>query len=218
MLSILHAANAFCFDVDSTVCKNEALDDLAKWCNIKDISAITKKTMRGDVCFRESLKTRLNLIQPNKYQLKSFIENNPPQLNNGIRNLINVLYEHDKDVFLVSGGFRPIIEPVALSLSIPIEHIYANTLLFDNTTGEYIGFDENEYTCTSHGKALAIQDIKKKYKYKNVVMIGDGITDLNASADFFIGYGGTCVINVVKNNSDKFIYDFDEITSLLTKK
>ena len=34
------------------------------------------------------------------------------------------------DVFLVSGGFRAIIDPIADSLSIPRDHVYANTILF----------------------------------------------------------------------------------------
>lgn len=214
--SIIRKADAFCFDVDSTICKNEAIDDLAKWCNIKDISKITKKTMNGHVCFHESLKNRLDLIRPNKHQLQSFIDNNPPLLNDGIYDLLNVLYKHKKDVFLVSGSFRPIIEPVALSLSIPLENIYGNTLLFDEITGEYIGIDVKEYTCTSEGKSLVIQHIKDKYTYQNVVMIGDGMTDLNAKADFFIGYGGVCVRNIIKEKSDLFIHNFDEITSMFT--
>lgn len=215
--SVIRRADAFCFDVDSTICKNEAIDDLAKWCNIKDISNITKKTMNGgNVCFRESLKTRLDLIRPTKNQLNHFIEHNPPQFSHGIYDLIDVLYDHNKDVFLVSGSFRPIIEPVALSLSVPIQNIYGNTLLFDEKTGEYIGFDVKEYTSTSEGKSLVIQDIKQRYNYHNVVMIGDGITDLNANADFFIGYGGVCERNIIKEKADLFIYNFDEITSIFT--
>lgn len=48
-----------------------------------------------------------------------------------IRELIKVLKEKDKKVFLVSGGFHDIIAPVANELGIPQENIYANRLLFN---------------------------------------------------------------------------------------
>lgn len=34
------------------------------------------------------------------------------------------------DVFLVSGGFRAIIDPIADLLRIPRDHVFANTILF----------------------------------------------------------------------------------------
>ena len=36
-----------------------------------------------------------------------------------------------KSVFLVSGGFRPIINPIADMLGISRDHVFANTILFD---------------------------------------------------------------------------------------
>lgn len=55
--------------------------------------------------------------------------------------------------------------------------------------GEYAGFDENELTSKSGGKALVIQELKDKYRYNKIVMIGDGMTDAEACppADAFIG-------------------------------
>ena len=55
--------------------------------------------------------------------------------------------------------------------------------------GDYAGFDENELTCQSGGKAKVIQELKTKYKYSKVIMVGDGITDAEAypPADAFIG-------------------------------
>lgn len=40
------------------------------------------------------------------------------------------LQELRKEVFLVSGGFRPIINPIADMLGIPRDHVYANTILY----------------------------------------------------------------------------------------
>jgi len=55
--------------------------------------------------------------------------------------------------------------------------------------GDYAGFDEKEPTSKNGGKAEVIQMLKEKYGYTKLFMIGDGITDLEASppADAFIG-------------------------------
>jgi phosphoserine phosphatase len=49
----------------------------------------------------------------------------------GIPELVSELRSQGKQVFLVSGGFRQIIHPLAASLDIPLSHVFANTILFD---------------------------------------------------------------------------------------
>ena len=55
--------------------------------------------------------------------------------------------------------------------------------------GEFAGFDENEPTSRDGGKGEVIKILKEKHGYSNVVLIGDGATDLEACppADAFIG-------------------------------
>lgn len=48
----------------------------------------------------------------------------------GIPELVKKLQSQGKAVFLVSGGFRQVIHPIAESLGIPIGNVYANQLLF----------------------------------------------------------------------------------------
>jgi len=52
------------------------------------------------------------------------------------------------------------MKPVASILGIPQENIFANQLLF-GSSGQFLGFDENEYTSRSGGKATAVEQIKK---------------------------------------------------------
>ena len=47
----------------------------------------------------------------------------------GIAELVHRLRSRKTAVYLVSGGFRPIINPIAEMLSIPVDHVYANTIL-----------------------------------------------------------------------------------------
>ena len=48
----------------------------------------------------------------------------------GVAELISLLHQRGTFVFLVSGGFRAIIHPIAKSLGIPVERVYANTIRF----------------------------------------------------------------------------------------
>ncbi len=47
----------------------------------------------------------------------------------GIPELVAALQRRGQQVFLVSGGFRPIINPIAAMLDIPLDNVYANTIL-----------------------------------------------------------------------------------------
>lgn len=84
------------------------------------------------------------------------------------------------------------IEPVADRLLIPYHRIYANTLLFDEATGDFAGFDANEPTSRDGGKPAVVQTLIDAHGYSPMVMIGDGATDMQAKppADVFIGFGG----------------------------
>lgn len=46
------------------------------------------------------------------------------------RELVDCLHQHNIKVFLISGGFRCIVEHVAAQLNIPRDHVYANRLKF----------------------------------------------------------------------------------------
>lgn len=48
--------------------------------------------------------------------------------------LVQTLKSRNVAVFLVSGGFRHLINPVAEKLGIPQENIYANKIFFENGT------------------------------------------------------------------------------------
>ena len=49
----------------------------------------------------------------------------------GIAELVQELQKRQTAVYLVSGGFRAIINPIAEILKIPLENVYANTILYD---------------------------------------------------------------------------------------
>jgi phosphoserine phosphatase len=209
-----------CFDVDSTVCTDEGIDELAAFCGAGDaVAALTARAMGGSVPFQDALAARLDLIRPSTAALAAFLADHPPRLSPGIEALVARLHSSGKDVYLVSGGFTQMIHPVADLLHIPRTRVFANTLQFDPSTGAYSGFDTTAFTCRSGGKAAAIAHLKSVHGYAPLVMIGDGATDLEArcagGAEMFVGYGGVAKRPVVVAGADWFVTSFDPLIDAL---
>jgi len=215
--NIWRSANAVCFDVDSTVIQDEAIDELAKYCGKGDeVEQLTREAMKGGMDFREALALRLDLIRPTSTQLKNFIFYQKQRLTPYVKELIHELHKRETEVYLISGGFRSIIEPLGRDLGIPTANVYANKIKF-YFDGEYAGFDEHQLTSRSGGKGAAVRDLKEKFGFDTVVMIGDGITDWEAAppADLFIGFGGNAYRPEVKNKSKWYITDFRDLINEL---
>lgn len=135
------------------------------------------------------------------------------------RDFIEHLKAENKKIYLISGGFHSLIDPVALQLNISLNHLFANKLLFD-FNGNYGGFDVNQPTSRSGGKGEAITQIRNFNSSQlqaqtalKIVMIGDGATDLESCppADHFIGYGGNIIRESVRERSQYFVTDFQQL-------
>ncbi|XP_040379768.1 phosphoserine phosphatase, chloroplastic-like [Oryza brachyantha] len=110
-------ADAVCFDVDSTVCLDEGIDELANFCGAgKAAAEWTAKAMIETVPFEDALAARLSLIKPHLSQVADCLVKRPPRISHG-RNLIKKLKTNSTDVFLVSGGFRQMIKERCHSVS-----------------------------------------------------------------------------------------------------
>ncbi|MBA0757328.1 hypothetical protein Gotri_020434 [Gossypium trilobum] len=219
VLELWRSADAVCFDVDSTVCVDEGIDELAEFCGAgKAVAEWTARAMGGSVPFEEALSARLSLFKPSLTQVQDFLDKRPPRISPGIEELVKKLMARNTDVYLISGGFRQMINPVASILGIPQENIFANQLLF-GSSGEFLGFDANEPTSRSGGKATAVQQIRKVKGYKALVMIGDGATDLEArkpgGANLFICYAGVQHRESVAAKANWLVFSFTDLITAL---
>lgn len=81
---LIEAAQVVCFDVDSTVIKEEGIDELARFCGKgEDVARLTKEAMQGSMTFQDALKRRLDIINPSQQQIREFIKTQPPTLSLG---------------------------------------------------------------------------------------------------------------------------------------
>lgn len=216
-MQTLVESDCVCFDVDSTVVNEEGIDVLADYLGKgKEVADLTRQAMEGGMKFQDALAARLELLQPSKASIEACLQAHPLELTEGVQELIQQLHASGKDVYLVSGGFRIMIEPVAEILKIPLENIVANTILFDDK-GDYRDFDANEPTSQDMGKPKALEMIQQAKGYKKMVMIGDGATDAQAKppATSFIGFGGVEVRDKVLATADWFVKDFDDLNKII---
>eukprot|EP00041_Stephanoeca_diplocostata_P014719 m.276941 g.276941 ORF g.276941 m.276941 type:complete len:228 (+) comp19776_c0_seq2:272-955(+) len=211
------SCDAVCFDVDSTVCEDEAIDRLAAHIGVGEaVAAWTAKAMGGGVGYRESLAARLEIMKPSLQAVQACLAAEPPRLTTGVVDLVSALVARGKKVYLVTGGFHRLVVPVGAALGLPEENIFANRLMFHDD-GSYAGFDESCPTSATGGKPKVVSLLKQRADHGTIAMIGDGATDMEARppADIFIGFGGNAVRQKVKDGADWFVHDFQTLEDAL---
>jgi phosphoserine phosphatase len=89
----------------------------------------------------------------------------------------------------VSGGIRQAVLCLATALAIPAEHVHAVEVNFD-AAGCYAGYDKTSPLTRSGGKGVICRRVVSENAH--AVLIGDGITDLEAAdaGVFVVGFGG----------------------------
>lgn len=212
-LELWLTAQAVCFDVDSTVITDEGIEVLAAHNGqLEAVRKWTERAMGGDIPFENALEARLEIIKPSEQNVTDVLATHPLQLTDGFKEMLERVRRRGTEVYLVSGGFRQMINPIADLLNIPRDHIFANNLLFEDD-GSFKGFDANEPTSRKGGKAVVVEQLVKKHHYHPIIMVGDGATDMEARAhaDAFIGFGGIAEREKVKNGADFFIRDWTEL-------
>jgi len=218
-MEALAKADAVCFDVDSTVITEEGIDVLADFLKKgEEVKEWTKKAMDGNTKFEDALEQRLNILEPSLENIQACLSEHELVLTDGMEQFISTLQSKNIAVFLISGGFRIMIEPIAQKLNIDFErNVYANTILF-NKDGTYNGFDSTELTSADMGKPKAIGKIlQDNPKFETIIMVGDGATDAQTKppATAFIGYGGVAVRDCVKEKACWYVHDFTAMNDII---
>lgn len=207
------------FDCDSTLSSIEGVDELARLAGpeiFQQVEESTNQAMNGEIAVEEVFGRRLELIRPTREQClqigRLYLETIEP----AARETIATLQKEGWTCLIISGGFAPCIEPLAHDLG--ISRIEAVPLHFDQD-GSYTGFDESYPTTRSGGKPEIIEALKKEFSPETIVMVGDGVSDLETAplVDQFIGYLGFVSRPKVAQNSPLTATSLSEIPALLEK-
>lgn len=196
-----------CFDCDSTLCKIEGIDELARQANkFAEMMALTEAAMNGELTLEAVYGKRLDLIKPDKSQLNWLADLYIEQQVDGTASVVSTLLGQGKQVHIISGGIRQAILPLAKTLGIAEAQVHAVDLLF-NDDGSYHTFDRQSPLTKNGGKATICRQLKRPNA--TIAMVGDGNTDLEAkqAGATVIGFGGVVQRAIVLQQADSFVKD-----------
>ncbi len=166
-------------DVDSTLIQQEVIELLGAKAGVQsEIAKITDAAMRGELDFEASLRARVALLKGLPASVLDEVQSEIT-LTPGARTLVRTLKKLGHHIALVSGGFEPVIAPLAAELG--IDHIRANNLEIADgkLTGKLTGA-----IIDRAGKASALRDFAAEHNVdlEQTIAIGDGANDLDMIA------------------------------------
>ncbi|MEX1184468.1 MAG: HAD-IB family phosphatase [Gemmatimonadota bacterium] len=180
---------AVVFDCDSTLTAIEGIDELAADRH-EQVAALTTAAMQGAVPLEAVYGRRLELIRPNRGRVEALGRRYVQEMVPDAAELVRSLLAEDIGVRILSGGLRPAVLAVAGALGVDAAAVAAVDVAFDDA-GEYAGFDAASPLARSGGKR-DILELWRRDIDGPVMMVGDGVTDLEAAAaaDLFVAYAG----------------------------
>ena len=189
-------------DMDSTIIKEESLDEIAEEAGIGDeIKNITKKAMKGELDFKDALLKRIKLL--NNYPLENIFTLNPKiRFNDGAKELVRKMKSKSCITVLISGGFSPSVSYVAKRIG--FDYYHCNNFLYKKNNGKIVlnGCVQNPIL-DKYSKLDITKCYLKNFNLtlNDVISVGDGANDVNLIKHSAIGisYKGKEVLNKVAN-------------------
>ena len=216
-------ANIVIFDCDSTLSTIEGIDELAHMTgNEYDIALLTKRAMEGDVPLESVYGHRLVTVNPTQSQVRAIAKRYQETVIPDAQEVITALQSLGSDVFIVSGGLIEPVRDFGVWLGVPRENVFAVNMEYDQLAGEwwrywelpggdnpranYLAIEPNPLTGTL-GKNRIISRIRTMHPGR-VLMIGDGLSDLEAAEDveLFIGFGGAVYRQRIADEAPIYIH------------
>jgi phosphoserine phosphatase SerB len=197
-----------CFiDCDSTLSTIEGIDELGRGAGVfAQVEALTNAAMNGELPIAEVFPRRMEMIRPDRALCDKIAQMYVETMVQGVDEFLSELIDAGWTPVVLSGGFAPLIAPLARKLG--IDHVEAVPLYF-HEDGSYAGYGQDYPTTRNLGKNEVIREWKAAMLPERVVMIGDGVSDLETKpdVDLFIGFGGVVERSKVKQGADHWLAD-----------
>ncbi len=210
----------FIFDFDSTLVRIETLEALADIAlsdapdaaaKKVEIASLTDQAMTGQVDFGTALRRRLELLALNRSHVEALSDRILDEASASIRRNVDFFERHAERVYILSGGFREVIAPLAARLGIAADQVLANDLIYD-ADGRVKGVDDANPLSRDNGKPEVIKALNLTGP---VVMVGDGWTDaevkLAGAADRFYAFTEVVSRQKVIEVADAVAASLDEV-------
>lgn len=207
-------------DFDSTLVSVETLDVLAeislkesseKLSRLKTIHHLTSLGMEGKLSIKDSLTERIKLLNANKSHIPGLVREIKKRISPSFLRNRKALAASNKNIYIVSSGFKEVIDPIITSLGLLSKNVFANTLRFD-ASGTIIGVDTKNPLAHPYGKVKIVEKLSLKGK---TIVIGDGSTDAEivekGKAETFYYFAENILRKSVAERAHKVVYSIDEV-------
>lgn len=199
-------------DCDSTLSTIEGIDELGRACGeevFARVVALTDAAMNGEIPIAEVFPRRMEMIRPGRDLCERIAQLYIDTMVAGAAGFVRRVKAAGWQPVILSGGFAPLIRPLARELG--IEHVEA-VPLFHDEDGAYLGYGMDYPTTRNLGKNEVIREWKSALLPERVVMIGDGVSDLETrpDVDLFVGFGGVVERKAVKEGADYWLSDMSD--------
>ena len=210
-----------CFDVDSTLLSVESLDfaiALARGLSAAQrVETITNAGMSGTMDLRTSLTARLDLAGFTRSEIARAAVDLKTTATPGMANLLSELRARGDHVVAVSGGFEELLRLALRDLGFVPAAMRTNQFVWNGD--RVAGFDTQNPLCGNGGKAKVLDELRQMTSADEVIMIGDGITDVETfeagAANRFVGFGGVVRREAVVARAPEFAATVEELRALL---
>lgn len=185
-------------DVDSTFIQQEVIELLAHHAGSGEaVAEITERAMRGELDFEASLRERVATLKGLPIDtIETVIDS--VRLTQGADGLVAWAHKIGASVGLVSGGFHPVLDPIAHRHG--VDHWVANGLGHDGSTfdGTLVGEIIDREAKARYVSAWAHE---AGVPLSRVICVGDGANDLDMMAIAGLGIA-FCAKPIVRSQAD----------------
>lgn len=210
-----------CFDCDSTLTSIEGIDELARLKGQSEhIADLTRRAMEGELKLEDVFAERLALLRPTRADLRRVAQAYSEHIVPDAKEVIAALRAVGCDVRVVSGGLLFAVQEFARTLGLPARDVHAVPILLDQLAGEWWRYERHRHggnpderylafaptpLVETNGKRKAIAQLAGTEH--EVMLVGDGITDLEARDEvkLFVGFGGVARRERVAAEADVYI-------------
>ncbi len=206
----------FILDFDSTLVRVETLELMAELApdgakTRERIRELTDAAMGGRMAFRSALEERLRILRFPRELLPKLGARLQEEVSPSFLRNKAFLASHADSIYVVTSGFREVVEPVMKSLGLKPENLHANTLSYD-AEGYIDGCDWQNPLTQDGGKVKVVAALKLPGE---VVAVGDGWSDYEiykaGAAQRFYAYTENVRRPEVLEQAGRTAPSFDEV-------
>ncbi len=177
---------------------------------LKQFHALSEQAVNGEITPAKAMEQRLQLLQPTREQIKRVVPKLKKKISVSIARNKAYIKKNANNIYVLSYGLKDLVQPVAASLGILPEHVFAIAIEYDKQ-GNIASIDKQSLLAKPNGKIRQANKLKWKHP---LLVFGNHPSDFELKqegiADHFFGYTEHKADPAIVEKADYVIPSFDE--------